>query len=256
MADTGNHTIRKVTSDGVVSTIAGLAGNPGSADGLGSVARFNYPNGITVAATGEVYIADTFNSVIRKISASGVVSTFAGLAGGLGTVDGTGNLARFMRPSSVAVDGGGNVFVGDLGTVRKIDRTGAVVTLAGMPRTLGSADGTGSDARFNSPRAIAVGRDGTRYVADNGNHNIRTNLPSVPQFQILPQSLTVAAGNNAIFSVSARGNPLPTYRWQRRTAGAVTWVNLSDTEDYSGTASGTLTVIRAPLVSRNSYSFG
>src|SRR5207237_1018476 len=113
VADTDNSTIRKITSAGVVSTLAGTAGSAGSADGTGSAARFNYPQGVAVDGSGNVYVADTDNNTIRKITSAGVVSTLAGTAGSTGGVDGTGSAAQFYSPYGVAVDGSGNVYVAD-----------------------------------------------------------------------------------------------------------------------------------------------
>ena len=175
VADTGNHTIRKITSGGVVTTLAGMAGNSGSTDGTGSDARLNYPNGVAVDNAGNVYVADTFNSTIRKIASSGAVTTLAGLAGSVGTADGTGDTARFNNPTGVAVDGAGNIYVADMGnfTIRKITSGGEVTTLAGTPGSQGSADGTGNIARFFAPNGVAVDNAGNVYVADLGNSTVR-----------------------------------------------------------------------------------
>ncbi len=88
MADFYNHAIRKVTSAGVVSTLAGLAGSSGSVDGTGNAARFNLPSGVAVDATGNVYVADTFNHTIRKITPNGLVTTIAGQVGQSGFIPG------------------------------------------------------------------------------------------------------------------------------------------------------------------------
>ena len=180
VADTGNSTLRKVTPAGVVSTIAGLAGNPGSVDGTGPNARFTYPQGIAVDAAGNVYVADTYNSTLRKVTPAGVVSTIAGLAGNPGSTDGTGSAARFFIPQGVAVDGAGNVYIADAinSTLRKLTPAGVVSTVAGVAGQPGSADGTGSGARFLSPQGIAVDGAGNVYVADFGNQAIRKVTPA------------------------------------------------------------------------------
>ena len=111
VADRGDHTIRKITSGGVVTTLAGTARSYGSTDGTGSAARFNYPGGVAVDAAGNVYVADSFNHTIRKITSGGVVTTLAGTAGSSGSTEGTGSAARFSVPSGVAVDAAGNLYV-------------------------------------------------------------------------------------------------------------------------------------------------
>ena len=167
-----------------MSTLAGMAGFPGSADGTGAAARFDYPNGVAVDGSGNVYVADTGNNTIRKITPAGVVSTLAGTAGGPtvppGSADGTGAAARFFEPYGVAVDVRGNVYVADTynNTIRKVTPAGVVSTLAGTAGTSGSDDGTGAAARFNFPQGVAVDGSGNVYVADRDNNAIRKVSPA------------------------------------------------------------------------------
>ena len=174
IADIRNHVIRRITPQGDVTTIAGAAGQTGAADGPGSAARFNSPEGIAVDAFGNVYVGDAGNHTIRKISTSGVVSTVAGTAGQSGNSDGAGSSARFNAPSNLAVDSSGTIYVSDTNnhTIRKI--VGDVVsTVAGQPGASGGVDGTGSAARFDSPGGLAIAANGDLYVADFNNTAIR-----------------------------------------------------------------------------------
>lgn len=179
VADTASHTIRKLAPDGLVTTLAGLSGSHGTTDGVAGQARFSAPFGVAVDAAGSVYVADTANNTIRQITTNGVVTTLAGLAGQAGSVDGSGDEARFRNPWSVAVDGQGNVFVADMSnnTIRKITPAGVVSTLAGRAGLSGHADGPGSQARFNCPYGVAVDPEGNVYVSDSGNHAIRLISP-------------------------------------------------------------------------------
>ncbi len=180
VADSGNHTIRKITPEGLVSTLAGLVGSAGTNDGAGDIARFNYPNGVTVDGAGILYVSDTYNNTIRTITPDGFVSTLAGLAGTSGTDDGLGSVARFNSPYGVAVDNATNVYVADGGnhTVRKITPSGLVSTLAGLGGLSGRANGTGSVARFFQPRGVAADNAGNVYVADSINSAIRKITPA------------------------------------------------------------------------------
>jgi sugar lactone lactonase YvrE len=180
VADTFNNTIREVTAAGVVTTLAGMPGCPGSADGTGSAARFNEPDGVAVDTNGNLYVADQLNSTIRKVTPSGVVTTLAGLAGVTGDQNGTGSAARFNEPAGLAVDNAGNVYVADFNnsTIRKVTPSGVVTTLAGLAGVTGSANGTGSAARFYWPAGVAVDLAGNVYVADYNNSTIRKVTPA------------------------------------------------------------------------------
>ena len=194
IADTDNDTVRKVTASGVVTTLAGSAQVTGSLDGAGSAARFQDPSGVAVDASGNIYVADTLNHILRKVSPSGVVTTIAGLAGIDGTVDDAGSNARFRAPQGLAIDGAGNLFVADTSnhTIRKVVlSTGTVTTVAGLAGSAGSADGAENSARFNFPSDVTVDGNGNLYVADTDNHTIRAITPSG-----LVSTLAGLAGNS------------------------------------------------------------
>ena len=163
------------------TTIAGKFSSGGTADGVGSAARFTNLQGITVDSAGTIFAVDSFTSnTIRKITPSGVVTTIAGTAGVKGQTDGAGSAALFNVPIGIAVDRAGTLYVvdGDNQTIRKITPAGVVSTLAGSALNRGSADGTGSAAQFDYPRQVAVDNSGILYVADWGNGTVRKITPA------------------------------------------------------------------------------
>jgi streptogramin lyase len=177
VADTFNHSIRKITPAGVVSTFAG-SGSAGFVNGTSTAASFNAPRGLVVDSNGNVFVADTLNHSIRKITPAGVVSTFAG--GRLpGFFNGVGTVASFNTPYGVAVDSSGNVFVADGGNkaIRKIAPDGGVSTFAGSG-SLGFVNGIGTAASFSFLNGIAVDSSGNMFVADIGNNAIRKITPT------------------------------------------------------------------------------
>lgn len=169
VADTGNNVIRRVGPSGEMSTLAGTPGVAGHADGEGTAATFDHPGGIAIDRARNLYVADTGNNTIRKITPAGVVTTLAGSAkSDTGSADGIGTAARFEEPGGIAVDRLGNIYVTDRAcTIRKITPGGKVATLAGNPDDRNrSRDGAGGDARFDSPGALAIDKNGTLYVVD------------------------------------------------------------------------------------------
>lgn len=178
VGDSYNHVVRTLSPEGLAGTLAGAPPKYGSADGQGAAARFWGLRGGAADAAGNLYVAETGNKTIRKVSPDGTVSTFAGLATQAGDADGQGSAARFNFPVGTAVDGSGTVYVVDSNgsRVRKITPGGLVSTFAGG--TYGSADGTGTAARFAGPNGIAVDGAGNVFVTDSGNHTIRRISPA------------------------------------------------------------------------------
>ncbi|MES2069616.1 MAG: gluconolaconase [Pseudomonadota bacterium] len=188
VADAGdNNRIRKITPDGLTTTLAGS--REGFADGQGAAAAFHTPSGLALDGAGNVYVADTGNNAIRKISAQGLVTTLAG-NGRAGYRDGEAGQAQFNGPVSVAVDRQGNVYVADTynDRIRLITVDGQVKTLAGGAGP-GYQDGPALGALFDTPCALAVDEKGELYIADTKNNAIR-KLNSDGQVSTLARAAT------------------------------------------------------------------
>ena len=174
VAEPDSATIRRVTPQGVTTTLAGSRGVAGYADGAGAAARFNTPSRLEADEDGRLYVTDTGNSAIRRVTPGGVVDTVAG-NGTCGSRDGNGGAARFCSPRGIALDRWGNLWVADSGnhTVRRIEPSGYVSTVAGSPGVCGSRDGRGGGAQFCDPQDIEVDQWGNVYVVDTGNSTVR-----------------------------------------------------------------------------------
>jgi alpha-tubulin suppressor-like RCC1 family protein/sugar lactone lactonase YvrE len=245
IADTGNYVIRKVDTNGIITTVAGGGGGEGDA---ATDAILSYPCGVAVDASGNLFIADANNGLIRKVDTNGIITTLAG--GGDGEGDAATN-ASLSYPCGVAVDASGNLFIVDEGTalISKVDTSGIITTVAG------GGDGEG-DAATNAslywPMGVAVDAFGNLFIADTGNDVIRevastwsptltlnnvtandagnytviitslygsvtssnavltVNVP--PTITIQPTNQTVVQGSNATFTVTAAGTT-PSYQW-------------------------------------------
>ncbi len=213
VCDARNHVIRKITPDGEVSTIAGEPGVFGAVDGTGNAARFHFPADIAISNVGDLYVVDSGNHCIRRITPAGVVTTLAGDLGDEDDIstnygssftvvsralDGNGTAARFNLPSGI-VHLSGTLYVSDSGnhTIRKVGLDGTVTTLAGKAGEWGHADATGDAARFNNPLGMCIGVDGNIYVADSENHCIRRVTPvgAVTTFSGNPTEAACKAGS-------------------------------------------------------------
>ncbi len=241
-------------------------------DGVGSSARFNRPKGLAVDGSGNVYVADTGNCSIRKITPSGVVTTLAGKpragAAFFSTYDGVGKNALFTGPQSIATDEFGNLFIAEKppnsgfpwafgGGIRKVTPDGVVSTIggpkAGWGLPTGGEDGIGNESRFSTPSGIAVGRDGRIYVVDSGNNNIRLGtLNAPPTLTQQPVATMAVVGGSAALSVAVSSDQAVTYQWQKNgvnlTNGTLATYSINsalpaDAGSYSvivSTAGGTL----------------
>jgi ELWxxDGT repeat protein len=187
--DTPNHTIRRISASGLVTTLAGRPGVAGGENGAGINATFRSPEGIAVDGNGNIYVADTGNHAIRRINSLGIVTTVVGSIGNQGTTNGTGANTRLRSPRGVAINAAGSVmFIADSGnhTLRRVTLTTTPATpalaetvtanvslMAGSAQVSGSDNGTGSGAKFNNPTSIVMDNSRTAYVTDTGNHTIR-----------------------------------------------------------------------------------
>jgi len=186
-ADSFHQKIFKVTQNGNITTFAG-SGTKGSTNATSDLAEFNQPMGVAIDSIGNVYVTDRLNNKIRKITPSGVVSTFAG-SGTQGSADGTGDIAEFDWPVGIAIDSSDNIFVTDKNKIRKITSSGVVSTFAGSA-TAWSTDGEGITASFNNPHFMTIDKDDNIFLADLGNNQIRKITPNA--------SVTTVAGLHSV----------------------------------------------------------
>ncbi len=204
VTDNQSHTIRKIGVGGVVTTIAGEPYVSGFADGLGRAARFLRPASGVCDQDGNLFVLDTGNYVIRKITPGGDVTTFAGTVGVNGHADGSATSASFGVVNGIAIDNDRNLYVTDGHCVRKITAGGVVSTFAGTPLVYGSINGTGTAARFQWPTGLACDASGNVFVADSNNATIRMITPEgdVTNFagQVGVSGHADGTGNEATFS--------------------------------------------------------
>lgn len=191
VADRSNHCIRKISTDGIVTTIAGN-GSSGNADGLGSAARFNYPQDVEVDANDNIYVTDYNNHRICKITPAGMVTTLAGSTAGY--KDGTGTEAQFNGATGLVLDKEGNLLIADRNNnrIRKVTPAGVVTTLAGNG-TNAVVDGELLDASFSGPYGICIDAAGNIFTADLGGHSIR-------KITIYGEVLTIGGNGSGSFA--------------------------------------------------------
>lgn len=173
--DSGNHTVRRISPEGIVSTVAGKAGVSGVADGPGSEARFSFPWGVAVSPDGVIFVSEGNRHTIRKISPEGIVTTVAGRAGLSGFVDGGSDTSRLNSPQGITFGSAGDLYIADSGNsaIRRLDADGTLVTVAGAPTRSGHLDGAGEVARFSYPVDVEMDGNGGLLVADSGNAALR-----------------------------------------------------------------------------------
>lgn len=252
ISDASNKVIRKVTKAGVITTVAGVPGRAGYAGdgGPATKALLTQPAGIAVDYSGNIYIADPSNSVIRKVNPSGIITTFAGTGvAGYSGDNGPATKAQFQigSPQGLAVDPAGNVYASDYQNhaIRKINNKGIITTIAGN----GSPDYAGDGgpailAKIWYPIGIATDIAGNVFITDSYNNTIREIVSSctvpTPSFDQQPLSKSTCKGGSATFTVAA--NNADAYQWQQFHPSTGEWVELTDGANFSGVTTTTLTV--------------
>jgi DNA-binding beta-propeller fold protein YncE len=179
VADSANHAIRRIATNGEVTTLAGVMGSSGDSDGLPGQAKFNRPFDVAIdPTTGNLYVSDLGNNTIRKVTPAGQVTTFAGNSAVSGDRDGTGTEAYFAAPWGIDVDSAGNVYVADYSNskIRKITPAAVVTTFSG-DGVIGDTNGPAASSRFSGPAGLTIGSDGALYIADGFNYAIRRVSP-------------------------------------------------------------------------------
>jgi streptogramin lyase len=174
-SDLSNQVIRRIATDGTVTTAAGAFVTPGSTDGVGAAARLKGPRGAVLDTAGNLYFSDADGTTIRKMDTSGAVTTLAGVAFTSGSVDGTGAAARFNSIKGLGIDASGVIYASDTNTIRRITSAGVVTTWVGLPN---GNSGNSDQQAFANPYGLAVADDGTVYVADANNNAIRAVSPA------------------------------------------------------------------------------
>ena len=241
VADSLNYVVRRITPGGTVGILAGSVGNAAWVDGSGTSAQFNFPTGLAADGNGNLYVTD--GNTIRKIAVStAAVTTIAGVTDHPAVADGPVSGTTYVNhPYGIAADSGGDLFFTDsTNLVREISSAGIMSTLAGEQGISGSLNGVGENAWFNTPAGIAAGSNGTIYVADTINNEIRMgvpyNLAQRPQIQNQPQSEATTVGATVILQIAADPPTGVSYQWQFNGN------NLSDGGDISGSLTNTLTI--------------
>jgi sugar lactone lactonase YvrE len=208
VAESSGNDIRRIGTDGSITTFAGAADqSAGAADGTGTAAKFSQPTAEAIGADGSIYVTDTANHTVRRIAATGAVTTLAGTAGASGSTDGQGAAARFNTPLGITFGSDGALYVADAGnhTIRRLALDGTVTTIAGTAGTSGSADGSGAGASFGDLEGLVGDSSGNLYIADMSNNKIRKST--------LAGSVTTLAGNGGTTASdgigTAAGIPFP-----------------------------------------------
>ncbi len=246
IADTFNHRIRKVSADGIITTVAGTGTRGFSGDGgPATSARLNFPIGVSVDGQGNLFIADAVNSRIRKVGPYGIISTLAGSGfGGFSGDGGPATSARLNSPRKLSLDRQGNLFIADLfdNRIRKVSSEGIISTAAGIGSSGYSGDGgPARSAQLSGPAGVAVDAQGDLYIADSFNGRVRKLVPALPGFSNQDLAIPSADGSE-LYVFTPFGRHLRTLN---ALTGAVRYTfgydaegRLSSVEDGDGNVTG------------------
>ena len=272
VADVGNHRIRRIDAEGVITTIAGTGERGFGGDGgPAAEAQFSSPNGLALDGSGNLYVADQGNHRIRRIDAEGVITTIAGTGEyGFGGDGGPATEAQFLFPLGLALDGSGNLYVADRGNhrIRRIDAEGVITTLAGSGPAMflggyGGDGGPAAEAQFSSPNGLAVDGSGNLYVADSNNHRIRVIRPPGERNPVTQEFSHFANGDSTVSDLVLVNvdttTVTPVVRFYSSKGNPISADSLVDvTGDLELTAEGALAVTAGipPLAARTISTHG
>lgn len=244
IADYVNYRIRKVSTAGIISTYAGsgTAGSLGDG-GPATAAQFHFPYRVIFDESDNLFIADAYNNKIRKVTPSGIISTFAGTGTPAFSGDGgPATAAELANPVGIAFDGTGNMYIADdyNNRIRKISTTGIISTFAGTGTAGYFGDGgPASAAQLNEPRDLTIDAAGRMYISDDYNDRVRIISVCIPGFTYQPKDDTVVAGATAKYFVKTIA-PAGSYQWQEDPGTG--FVDLANVWPYSGVTTDTLTI--------------
>ncbi len=256
IADTQNNRIRKVSANGIITTVAGNGTSGFSGDnGLATSAALSGPVGLAVDASGNLFIADQYNNRIRKVTAAtGMIATVAGNGKSALGDGGPATSASLSFPTGVAVDASGNLFIADTGNqrIREVLATGIITTVAGNGTAGFSGDGgSATSASLNSPAGIAVDAGGHLFIADTNNNRVREVLPQAPSLTAFPSAinLSLASGGSSTQQITLE-SPLAPIAWN--AFPSANWITLTPT---SGSGPGVVkAVVNAATLQPGTYT--